>query len=306
MLNNGNVQVIDPILSTHAQGYRPAANVGYRLFPYVDVDSSSGQVLEFGKEAFRLYNMRRAPGTATKRIQYGYAGKRYGLVQDALDAVVPREWMRDASVVPGIDLGRRAVSLTMDAVSLGEEYESATIATTAANYDNNHKLALAGGDKWSAVTGKPVADIRTAEEAVRSSCGIRPNTLVLSPGAWESARDNPNVLSYFKLLDGESVTIEMFARLVEKRVHVGDRMYADDDDAFVDVWGNNAVLAYVPDNPEGQEQPSYGYTYRLRGHPMVETPRWDADTKSWVYGTTYERQPQLTGMLAGFLIQNPK
>lgn len=305
-LNTRGVQVIDPILSTHAQGYRPAANVGYRLFPYVDVDSSSGQVLKFGKEAFVLYNTRRAPGGSTARVNYGYSGDRYALSQDALEAPVPREWMRDAAQVPGIDLGRRAVNLVMDNLTLVEEYESARIATTAANYDNNHKLTLAGNTKWSADTGKPVKDIRDGEEAVRSSCGMRPNTLVLSPGAWESARDNPNVLSYFKLLDGESVSLEMFARLVEKRVYVGDRMYADDDGGFRDVWGNYAVLAYVPDNPEGQERPSYGYTYRLRGHPMVETPYWDQGAKSWIYGGTYERQPQLTGMLAGFLFSNPK
>jgi hypothetical protein len=38
---------------------------------------------------------------------------------------------------------------------------------------------------------------------------------------------------------------------------------------------------------------------------MVETPYWDPKAKSWVYGTTMERAPQLTGITAGYLLQNP-
>ena len=143
-LNTAGARIIDPILSTHASGYRHPERVGNLLFPAVPVGVSGGQRLEFGKESFRLYNARRAPGSDTKRIQFGYAGKPFALTQEALEAAVPREWMRDASQVPGIDLAARAVNLVMNSVTLLLEYQQATIATTAANYDNDHKVTLAG------------------------------------------------------------------------------------------------------------------------------------------------------------------
>ncbi|MEW5727728.1 MAG: hypothetical protein AB1918_07875 [Pseudomonadota bacterium] len=306
ILNTAGVRVVDPILTTHVQGYRHPGNVGHLLFPRVPVGVSGGQVLEFGKESFKLYNARRAPGTDTKRIQFGYAGKPFALKQDALEAAVPREWMRDASKIPGIDLARRAVNVVQGAIELGRENEKASIATDAANYDANHKLALAGGDKWSADTGKPVKDITDGKEAVRATIGVRPNTLVLSPLAWNAARENPSVIERFKFTTPGPITLEQFAKLVEiETIVVGEAVYADDAGDFHDVWGNAAVLAYVPRASEGMEQPSYGYTYTMEGHPSVEKPYWDDRAKSWVYGVTNEDAPLLTGMVAGFLFQDP-
>lgn len=45
-------RVVDPVLTTHAQGYKNADFVGMALFPRVDVAKSGGQVIEFGREAF--------------------------------------------------------------------------------------------------------------------------------------------------------------------------------------------------------------------------------------------------------------
>lgn len=305
-MNAAGVRVIDPILTTHVQGYRMPGLVGERLFPRVPVAMSGGQVLEFGKEAFQKYAARRAPGSETKRIQFGYLGKAFALGQNSLEAVVPREWQRDASQVPGIDLGRRAVNLVQNVILRLAEEEQAAIALNAANYDADHKLALAGGDKWSTDTGLPVKDIKDAKEAVRSTVGMRPNTLVLSPSAWSAAQENPSVIERFKFTTSAPITLADFAKLVEiENVVVAEAISANAAGVFSDTWGNNAVLAYVPQASSGQEEPSYGYTYTMENHPMVEQPYWDDRSKGWVYGCTHEFAPVLTGMLAGFLIQNP-
>ncbi len=300
------VRVIDPILSHHVQGYRQQGLIGRVLFPEVPVEIAGGQVIEFGKEAFMRYNARRVPGGATKRIDVGYAGKRYSLVQDALEGKVPREWLRDASQVPGIELGTRATNTVMNVLQLGAECDQAAIALEANNYDSNHKVALSGGAKWSADTGNPSADIETAKEAVRATTGVYPNVVALSAVAFKAAKNNAKVVERFKYVSKDSITAAMLAALWEvERVEVGRAVTADDAGAFSDVWGNNAVVAYAPASPSGQEEPSYGYTYTMRNHPMVEAPYYDNNAKSWIYPVTYERAPVLTGMLAGYLIQNP-
>ena len=60
-MNNAGARVIDPILSTVAQGYQNAEFIGMNLFPYVPVGQRGGKIITFGKEDFALYATGRAP-----------------------------------------------------------------------------------------------------------------------------------------------------------------------------------------------------------------------------------------------------
>ncbi|MEO5341066.1 MAG: major capsid protein [Magnetococcus sp. MYC-9] len=305
-MSSSQIRVLDPVLTEVAQGFRHEEHVGLTLFPRVMVQSSGGQVLEFGKESFKLYQARRAPGSATRRVQFGYLGRSFALVQDALEGQVPREYLRDAARIPGVELGQRAVRGTLRALSLTLEYDQARLATTASHYDSNHKLSLTGTDKWSDAGSDPSGDINTGKEAVRASVGVYPNTLLLSAQAFNALKEHPKVVDRFKYTSRDSVTPEMLAALWDlQRVVVGKAVAFDDVGNDLDIWGNNAVLAYVPANSSGMEDPSFGYTYTMQGHPLVEKPYYENNAKSWIYPVTYERLPVLTGMLSGFLIQTP-
>lgn len=304
-MNSSQIQVIDPILTTVVQGYMPPDLVGSALFPRVPVQTTGGQVLEFGKEAFKQYATRRAPGTATKRITFGYLGKHYSLENHSLEAPVPREFMRDASKVPGIDLGSRATKLVMNVHLLELEIQAASIALNVANYDINHLLTLSGSSKWTDSSAEPGKDVGAAREAIRSSCGLYPNLMLISAKVFEGLRDNPQVQERFKYTGRDSITADMIARMWNlERIVVGGAVTSDDAGNMSDVWGMGAVLAYVPTAPMGAEQPSYGYTYTMEGHPLVEVPYWDNNAKSWIYGVSMERVPVLSGIVSGFLIQN--
>jgi hypothetical protein len=307
VMNAAGTRVINPVLSTIAQGYSQADLVGSALFPRVPVEISGGQILEFGKESFKLYNSRRAPGGPTKRISFGYLGKPFALYNDALEAPVPREFLRDAKVVPGIDLGQRAVNLVMRSLMLGLEVEQAALATNAAQYDANHKVVLAGVTKWSDPASDPIAQMETYKEAIRSTVGIRPNTLVLSAQAYAAAKTNVKIRAQFQYTNADSITLEMLARVFDvKKLVVGEAVSSDDAGVISDVWGNNAVLAYVPEGATSMEVPSYGYTYTMNGHPLVEEPYYDDNAKSWIYGVGFERVPVLSGITSGYLIQAVK
>jgi len=303
-LSPSNVRIVDPVLSNVAQGYAQAEHVGSALFPRVPVGLRGGQIIEFGKESFQLFNARRAPGAATKRVRFGYLGKPFALLQDSLEAQVPREYLQDAAKMPGIDLGMRAVNMGMSTLSLTLENDQATLARTAANYDANHKIDLTAA-KWSVDANKPSVDIDTGREAIRASVGMYPNTLLLSAKAFNAARNNANVISRFQYTSHDSITAAMLANLWNiPKVVVGQAVYFDDTGAAVDVWGVDAILAYVPTQVSTVEQPSYGYTYTLEGNPLVEQPYYDPNTKSWIYPVNYERVPVLSGITSGYLFQN--
>lgn len=304
-LNTDTARIIDPVLTGIAQGYRHVQRVGHVLFPAINVLERGGRVIEFGRESFFNYNARRAPGANAKNIQFGYEGKPYALSQFTLDAPVPREHIQEAQRVPGVDLGKRATNTVMDSLTLTLEIDQADMACNAANYGANNKLALTGSSKWISPDSDPIGDIEAAKDQVRMTCGIEPNRMVVRNDGFKALKHHPKIVERFKYTTADSITTKMLAGLFDlEELAVGKASYADDMNAavpFKEAWGNAAILAYTPVQDAAMEQPSYGYTYTLTGHPFVEQPRWDGDKRSWIYGVTYERAPQLTGIASGFL-----
>ncbi len=303
--NLSQVRVIDPILTGIAQGYVHTNHVGRILFPAIPVLVHGGKVIEFGREGFRDYQARRAPGADTKEIQFGYEGKDFVLEQFALNARVPREHMQDADQVPGIDLGKRATNTVLQSLSLSTEIQQAKLATDPASYADDNKLALLGSAKWSDPDSDPVGDVEYAKDQVATSCGVEPNRMVMGRPVIKALKQHPKIIERFKYTSSESITTDMLAGLFDlEQLAVGKANYVDgaaDDAPFKRAWGDVACLGYVPSELGGIEQPSFGYTYVMTGHPFVEKPHWDNSKKSWVYGVTYERKPVLTGIASGFL-----
>lgn len=308
-LNTHTAAVIDPILSTHARGYRNSEFIGHLLFPRVTIPNRNMRVLKFGKEAFRMMNTRRAPGADKKRVQYGYASDPISLVQDALEGIVPVEHQEEAAAVPGIDLGQGAINMVLDVIDLGHEHEAANLARTPANYAASNRLALTGADRWSNDASDPQSDVDEAKEVIRRMIGRYPNTLTLGPSAFNALKRHPKVKEQFKYTGRESITTEMLANFFDvERVIVGKAVWlpetAGDNTPASDVWGDDAILSYVATAGNNFMAPSYGYTYDLSGYPQVEAPYFNRSNDSWIYPTKAERRTYLTGAEGGFLFQN--
>lgn len=129
--NINATRVIEPILTAVVQGYADPAFVGYALFPRVPVNVRGGTIIKFGKESFKLYNLKRAPGAESKRMDYGYGDGKFALTEDSLEAIVPREKLQDAAAVPGIDLATRSITAVTKVVLRSLEIEQAALATTS-------------------------------------------------------------------------------------------------------------------------------------------------------------------------------
>lgn len=310
-LNSRTAGVVDAILSNYARAYRNADMIGTALFPIAPVPQRNMRLIKFGKESFRLLNTKRAPGAATKRVQYGFASDPISLLQDSLEALVPFEHQQEAAGAPNIDLASNAVKMVMDVIELGHEFESANLARNVANYHADNQLVLAADtDKWDHPESDPAQDISDAREQIRRKTGRYPNTLALGPDVFNALTRHAKIKDQFKYTSSESITEVMLAKYFKlKKVVVGSAVYLPEDapeDALAnDVWGKDAILAFVPDGTTGNFQvPSFGYQYELSGYPQVEQPYPERNAKSWVYPTTSERRPYLTGADAGFIFKN--
>lgn len=304
-LTPSQARVVDPVLTQVAQGYTNAESIGMNLFPSVPVGQRGGKLISFGREDFALYATARAPGANTRRINFGYSSGTYTLEQHALEGVVPFEDLEEADAVPGIDLASVALAKAQAVISLRLEYAQAVLATTAGNFPAGNKVTLAGVNQWSDYTGTsdPASDIETGKEAIRAKVGRRPNTLVVGPTVWAKLRNHPKLTDRIKYTGRDGLTQEMVAQLFGvDRVLVGDMIY-DNAGTFTDVWGKFAVLAYtVTGSLASRGTPTFGYTYRLNGYPLVEQAYEDRNAKSWVYPITDEVAPVIASSTSGYLI----
>ena len=298
-------RVIDPILTNVARGYGNNAMVGSALFPAVSVAQRGGKIIQFSREAFRSYATGRAPGANTKRVQYGYGSGTYSLEQHALEATVPFELLTEAEAVPGIDLAQGSVQMVQDIIALRLEQAQAALATTAGNYAAGNKATLSGTAQWSdLVNADPVANIETAKQAIRSQIGRIANTVVMGPVVFAKLKQCARIIDRVKYTGRDVPTTDLLASLFGvQRVLVGEAVQASDADVMSDVWGKFVVVAYTELGGLAQMgRPSFGYTYRLNGYPVVEQAYQDRNAKSWLYPVTDEVQPVIAGPEAGYLI----
>lgn len=308
-----------PILTSLMLGMGQGSYIAEALFPRLPQALNSITLAKIGNERFKRYNLRRAPGAATKRIEVKYEGKQYSVDQYAVDVPIPRELIRESdesrrlNVGNYLDISRIAMVTASGILAQDYELDVAGVATLPGSYAAGHTVALAAGSKWSATTGTPVTDIRAASDVIRKKIGKRPNKLILSADARSAIITNTEVRSYLPNTQMGPATLDQLKTILEvSEIVVGDGIWVDAADVGQDIWGNNAVLAYAPmiGGANGGDislaEPAFGFTNVIEGHPFAEAPYYENESKSWVYGATFERRANVAYNTAAFLFQNPK
>lgn len=302
----GQARVVDPILTEVARGYRsPKAAIANILFPIVSVTLRAGKIITFGPDDFKLVSTVRAPGSNTKRVQFGYAGADYGLADYRLEALTPWEIQKEGMNGPGIDLIAMSVRKVQNVMALEREKQAADLARNDALYGSNNKETLSGSGQWSDPTSDPIGDILAAKEAVRKQIGERPNVLTLGPEVLTALRNHPKILDRLSTnADRPPASMAQLSALFEiPQIVEGEAVYHDGTQ-FQDVWGKDAILAYTtPASMAEMGSPNYGYTYQLQDYPVVEEGYDDRNANSWVNPVADARKAVLAGASAGFIFK---
>jgi hypothetical protein len=310
-LTPSQARVVNPVLSSIAQGIQQNDLVGNYLFPAVDVPLRGGQILTFGRESFMQYtNLNRAPGTSTSRVQFGYSGSTYALVDYSIEGKVPVE-IEQEGMNSSFSLDEAAVALNGASriLQLRLEIAQAVLATTLVNHAVSNRITLSGTAQWSdfGTTSNPLSDIETGKEAIRSGTGRRPNVGIMGPAVWAKLKYHPIVKDYTKYTGREVATLDILSALTEiPNWYIGDAVSSNDAGTTLsDVWGKDVVLAYSEiGSVANYGAPTFGYTYNLGGYPLAEEPYQDRNHKSQFFPVTRAEAPVIAGQLAGYLIKS--
>lgn len=304
-LTPGEARVIDPILTEGVRGYVNANLIHGAIFPPVRSALRGGVRIEFDRTDFRKVNSRRSPGSATKRVHFGHEGVKFAIVQHALEGVVEVENQQEAEAAMGLDIGMSTAMSTMNLIQLECEIEAADLVRNADTYDAAHVLRPTGNDKWSNDASDPRDDIRWGVSQIRKATGMRPNTIAMGGDVFDRLGSHPKLLELVRYQGKDSIDEDDLARMWKvDRVVVGDAIYADEDDAAKDIWGDDVLLCYTGVGTLTRRTPSFGLRYELPGSPFAEEPYEDRNIKSVIYPVTGEFTNEVVGKDAGALIKD--
>ena len=307
-------RVADPVLTEHARGYMPEMLAHEALFPVVDVTARAGKIVVFGTQHMRRLDLQRAQSSNRQMMRLQYGNNNYRLVQRAIDGTVDFEDLEEAAAIPGVDMGRAATSMALDVVLLQTEIEAAALATNTGSYSATNHEALAGNSQWSHANSKPAAAVAQKCQIIADKVGIWPNTLVVGASVHKSLINNPDVVDRVKHTTNPTGQREMAMQHmaayfdVDRYVVAKSRYQGVEGGDFTDIWGKVAILAVtgrstMRDGEANRALPSFGYTYRLRGYPLV-APYWeDRERDVYRYPVTNEAAPVIAGKDAAFLFR---
>lgn len=312
-LSPGQARVVDPVLTGIAQGFSQNDLVGGLLFPTIPVGMRAGRVIRFAREDFMQYtNLARAPGEATRRVQFGYSADPFALVDYSLEGALPIEVLQEGLASENgftVDGARIAMAKAQSIMALRLEIQQAALATTLANYPVGNRITLSGTAQWSdlGAVSNPLSVVEVGKDVVRAATGRVPNTLVMGAAVLKWLRVHPLILDRIKYTGRDVATLDLLASLFGvERIAVGNAITSNDaGTAFTDVWGRHVVLAYTETSSlAAMGTPTYGYTYNLNGYPVAEQPYYDRNSKTWYFPVTRAEAPVIAANTAAYFIQN--
>ncbi|MBN2544578.1 MAG: hypothetical protein JXB50_02195 [Spirochaetes bacterium] len=298
-----------PVLTKIAYDYKFPQLVGFKLFPIINHPLDAGQIAKF-KNGIIVGDTRRAYGARGSRV----LDKAADFVPFKIDErtlerpMDDREWKNALEPMKTKILSQTG-KLKRLQNNLGLEMESkqATLATTLANFASTSRITLSGTSQFSDYTNSdPVGVIETAKEAISLATGCEPYECVIhmSYAVYKKLKLHTKLLAMLSANNIKVITLDLMVTLLGvKGITVGREKIIDQEGATVTLWGKDLVVAYVPENIQSLDDPSFGATIRQDGYPIVDSYRDEAATSDIVrYRDALE--PVIISNVSGYLVKD--
>lgn len=294
---------VNPVLSLLATNYVLNANeyVAKRLFPVLPVAAQAASYYVFKAE--NMLNVptliARAPSTpysrsTTQLDQDNYNTRDYGH-EIAID---DRERKKYRSA---IDAEKGALLRAMRIVMVNQEARAQALAVSGA------VPTSAVGTAWD-VGGHPIADVDPIREVIRLNCGALPNTMVISEPTFNALASHPDFLDRIKYTQKGVLTEDLIAEVFKIPNVIVARTVANSANAGqaltpADIWGTDAIIAYVDSSPDLQV-PTFGRIFSWSEEvgsegTIVESFR-DDDIRSDVVRVRNDADEKLVAAACGY------
>jgi hypothetical protein len=267
-----DLRIVDPVLTTLAQGFENPEFVADHLFPTVKVSKLKGKIPFFGKDAFLVRSTDRAIRSQSNRIM----PSDFELISFETrerDIETAIDYLEEEETADYFRYEQRITKNLSDILKLGKEIEAAQLAQDINNYSLDMYSELDEEDAFNNPDSSPLTIIKNAMNSIRNKIARYPNTIVMGVEVFDALIRHKQLTDLVKYSGFASVSKEIIAKILNvDNIVVGMSVHTTDGTNFTDIWGNNMVLAYVDkSNKRSEYNPSYGYTFQREGMPEIDT-----------------------------------
>ena len=294
---------INAYLSEVARGYGNNSFIAENLFPIIDSEKEKIDIFQFNKEAFQLYDTERAIRANSNVISPKGFSKHTATLAEH-DLAYPIDY-REEDEAEKVKLQLHATNVVTEGLKLKLEKQCADLAQDPKNYATENKIALSGTSQFTNDASDPLKVVNAGKDAVCGKIGKDPNTLVMGQEVWQALKQNTSLKNLIASSSNKIITVDVLKEFFEIENIVGGRsIYADANNNFARVWGNNIILAYVPKLTSRTEyDPSFGYTVRKKDALQIDEYQKEGNKVKYIRATDIYT-PFLVGAEAGYLISN--
>lgn len=302
--------IVDKLLSNVSSRYMPQGHICEQLLPRVESKQNSGKIAKHGLAHLRIVNSvaggrgkyRRVETTVVDSATYLMEGHGLeGLVteDDYNNKEQPFDAEQDETIgVSTVLLTEKEYGLASALADTGVVTQNQTLASTAqfSDYANSDVLSV----------------VKTARAAVRSGCGMAPDTAWMDWAVREALRYHPQLLDYLGFKEarpGGLTDVELAKALDVKRLLIAEAMYNSakegQADSLASIWGKHLWFGVCPEKAQ-KDQISAGYRVEPTGKQPRKVYKWDVNnppnSKAILVEDKYDQV--ITNVGAIYLIKN--
>ena len=295
---------INAYLSEVARGYSNNAFVAQYLFPTIYSEKEKIDIFQFNKEAFNIYDTERAIRANSNVISpQGFTKHTTTLTEH--DLSYPIDY-REEQEAEKVKLQLHATNVVTNGLQLKHEKQCADLVQDPNNYANDNKIILSGTSCFSNDASDPIGVVDDAKDAVSKKIAQDPNTMIIGQDAWKSLKRHKQLKETLSDNEKKLVTLEILKQIFEvENIVIGKSIFADASGNFVRIWGDNIVLAYVPNlgSSRTEYDPSFAFTVRKKDALQIDEYTKEGNKVKYIRATDIYT-PFLVGAEAGYLISN--
>lgn len=295
---------INAYLSEVARGYSNNAFIAENLFPTIESELEKIDIFEFNKEAFQMYDTERAIRANSNVISpKGFTKHTTTLTEH--DLAYPVDYREEEEAAKKVKLQVHATNVVTQGLKLKHEKQCADLVQNSDSYSSDNKIILSGTSQFSNDTSDPVGVIDDAKDAISDKIGQDPNTMVIGQDVWKKLKRHTQLRTMISDNQNKIVTLNLLKEFFEiENIVIGKSIFEGVDGKFTRVWGNNIVLAYVPNLSSRTEyDPAFAYTVRKKDALQIDEYKKEGNKVKYIRATDIYT-PFLVGAEAGYLISN--
>lgn len=300
--------IVDKLLTNVSNGIFPVGYIADKVLPQLVVKQKSGLIGAYGNNHLRLSDdLIGGRAEARRADPILRSSQTYLLETHALEGVVTMDDYANVEQPYDAEADETAGLTHLVLTNKERAFASQMFSTTVFS-----GRVTTPGTKYGNTSSDPLADFKTAQNAIVDSVGMQPNAVIMSQKVFNTLKYNAqlaDVLGFKYNQVGSLSALDIANALNVEEVLIANAPYNNakegQADSMTQIWGDS-ILFYVKPKAAAKYQISLGYSMKLSGSEGREVYKYDLNNPPGSTGIIVQDsyQCKLVNVSAGYLLNS--